>query len=106
MLVLFRMRCDGGVLIPETFDLNTTLKMAGSPERTFKSETTKEVLKLYFRGQKTRVTDEATQMVAEVTSLAVVEAVLRAGKQAKAEGSSVIQAGHLEKIIPQLILDL
>ncbi|XP_046662366.1 centromere protein X-like isoform X2 [Homalodisca vitripennis] len=80
--------------------------MAGSPERTFKSETTKEVLKLYFRGQKTRVTDEATQMVAEVTSLAVVEAVLRAGKQAKAEGSSVIQAGHLEKIIPQLILDL
>lgn len=63
----------------------------------------KETLKLYFKGKKTKVTDEAAQLVAEVASLAVVEATLRAGKQAKTEGSTVIQAEHLEKVLPQLV---
>lgn len=66
-------------------------------------ETTKEILKMNFQGNKTKMNDEAVQLVAEVASLAVVETVLRAGKQARTEGSTVIQTEHLEKVMPQLV---
>ncbi|XP_054278751.1 centromere protein X-like [Macrosteles quadrilineatus] len=80
--------------------------MASSTDRSFKVETTKAILKHFFRGDKTKLMEEAGQLVAEVASLAVVEATLRAGKQAKTEGSTVIQAEHVEKVLPQLITDL
>lgn len=58
---------------------------------------------MYFQGKRTKVSEEAVQLVAEVASLAVVEAALRAGKQARTEGSTLIQAEHLEKVMPQLV---
>lgn len=61
------------------------------------------MIKLHFNGKKTKLTEDAASLVAEIASLAVVEATLRAGKQAKTEGSSVISPEHLEKVLPQLV---
>ena len=56
-----------------------------------------------FRGEKTKISDDVVQLVTEIINAGVAESVLRAGKQAKMEGSEIIQLEHVEKVLPQLV---
>ncbi|KAJ9573918.1 hypothetical protein L9F63_008717 [Diploptera punctata] len=71
----------------------------------FKTEALREILKLHFTDSKTRISDDMLQLVAEVIRTLTMEAVLRAGRQATMEKQSQIQLEHVEKILPQLMLD-
>ncbi|XP_069689073.1 centromere protein X-like [Periplaneta americana] len=73
--------------------------------RSFKIEALREILKLHFIDSKTRIMDDTLLLVAEVVRTMTAEAILRACRQAKVEEQSVIQVEHVEKILPQLMLD-
>ncbi|XP_078467162.1 centromere protein X-like isoform X2 [Lampetra planeri] len=53
----------------------------------FKRETVGKLLALYFKDEKTK------------------EAAMRAGRQAESEAVDVVDVAHLEKVLPQLLLD-
>lgn len=80
--------------------------MNTSSNKTMLPETAKKILQSQFRGEKTKISDDVVQLVIEIINAGVTESVLRAGKQAKMEGSETIQVEHVEKVLPQLILDL
>ncbi|KDR11906.1 centromere protein X-like [Zootermopsis nevadensis] len=71
----------------------------------FKIEAIREVLKLHFVDSKTRITEDVLQLVAEVIRIITTEATLRASRQASIEGLVEVQILHVEKILPQLMLD-
>ncbi|PSN33705.1 hypothetical protein C0J52_26702 [Blattella germanica] len=71
----------------------------------FKLEAVKEIMKLHFSDSKTRLSDDTLLLVMQVLHTLTVEATLRAGKQARLEESTRIQLEHVEKILPQLMLD-
>ena len=49
--------------------------------------------------------DVSTQMCSELMKIFVAEAVARAAKQVSLEDASVCEIEHIEKILPQLLLD-
>ncbi|ELR22228.1 uncharacterized protein ACA1_035580 [Acanthamoeba castellanii str. Neff] len=53
----------------------------------------------------TKLNAEASGLSGELLRLFVVEAINRAGKLTEAEGSTIIEAHHLQQILPQLLLD-
>ncbi|XP_058192236.1 protein MHF2 homolog [Rhododendron vialii] len=48
----------------------------------------------------------ALKLSSELLSVFVTEAVERAATIAEAEGASTIEATHLERVLPQLLLDI
>lgn len=72
---------------------------------TFKSETVMRLLQRHFQDSKMKVTTEAVTLTAELLRVFVQEAALRSAEQAKDESSVVVEQKHLEKILPQLLLD-
>ncbi|XP_031554179.1 centromere protein X-like [Actinia tenebrosa] len=72
----------------------------------FKPGTINKLLQQSFQDQqKTKVNGDALKLMSEMLRTFVAEAAARAGKQAKAESASTVQTEHLEKILPQLLLD-
>ncbi|PNF28991.1 Centromere protein X [Cryptotermes secundus] len=71
----------------------------------FKIEALREILKVHFVDSKTRITEDTLQLVAEVVRVLTTEATLRAGRQAHIEGMTEVRVSHVEKILPQLMLD-
>ncbi|XP_066497553.1 centromere protein X [Hoplias malabaricus] len=71
----------------------------------FKKETVSKLLTLYFKDDKTRASHDAVVLMAEMLKIFVVEAARRALKQAENEDSTVVDLEHIEKILPQLLLD-
>ncbi|KAL1829113.1 protein MHF2 homolog [Daucus carota subsp. sativus] len=57
------------------------------------------------KNRPTSANSSALKMSCELLRLFVTEAVQRAAAIAEAEGASKIQATHLERILPQLLLD-
>jgi len=55
--------------------------------------------------KKTKPNGEALSLSAELIRIFVLEAINRAGKLAGDEESPVIEASHLQQILPQLLLD-
>ncbi|XP_022188615.1 centromere protein X [Nilaparvata lugens] len=80
--------------------------MSNDKEIAFKPETIKHILKKTFTEPKTKISDDAVRVLAEVLRLYTIEAALRSGVQASREASSTVSINHIEKILPQLILDL
>ena len=74
-------------------------------ETKFKKETIKQVSKLNFKNEKTKFNNESLLLTTEMLRVYVLEAAHRAAYQAKSEGSESVQLEHLEKILPQLLLD-
>ncbi|PFX28901.1 centromere protein X-like [Stylophora pistillata] len=73
---------------------------------TFKLETVKKLLQQFFRDkQKTKCNGDALKLMAELLRIFVAEGAARAGQQAKVESSPTVETEHLEKILPQLLLD-
>ncbi|XP_012590200.1 PREDICTED: centromere protein X, partial [Condylura cristata] len=51
------------------------------------------------------VSGDALQLTAELLRIFVVEAAIRSVRQAQAEDLAQVDMDHLEKVLPQLLLD-
>ncbi|XP_068007473.1 centromere protein X isoform X1 [Melanerpes formicivorus] len=74
-------------------------------EEGFKKETVDRLLHLHFRDSRTRVNGDAQLLMAELLKVFVREAAARATRQAQAEDLAKVDIEHLEKVLPQLLLD-
>ncbi|XP_064478064.1 centromere protein X-like [Ornithodoros turicata] len=73
---------------------------------TFNTKTIQELLKMRFRDKnKTKINSDAVRLSCELFRLLAHEGALRAVKQAKIQGEEEVTLEHLEKILPQLLLD-
>ncbi|XP_070378965.1 centromere protein X-like [Dermacentor albipictus] len=72
---------------------------------TFKVKTIQELMKLNFEDDKTRISADALKLLAEFFRVFTMEAVERATEQAKVQCDNVVTTEHVEKILPQLMLD-
>ena len=70
-----------------------------------KEETIKSFLLKHFKEDKTRVSSDVVLMMKLLIEIFVEEALQRANRQAELESSGNIDIEHLEKILPQLLLD-
>lgn len=71
----------------------------------FKSKTLEELLKVNFHDPKTSFSAQATSLVNELLVNFVQELAKRAKEQAAVQGAVTVEVEHLEKILPQLLLD-
>ncbi|XP_008327784.1 centromere protein X [Cynoglossus semilaevis] len=71
----------------------------------FKKETVGKVLSRSFREEKTKLSGDATLLMAEMLKVFVREAAVRSQKQAESENCDQVEIEHFEKILPQLLLD-
>ncbi|XP_042658626.1 centromere protein X isoform X3 [Tyto alba] len=71
----------------------------------FRKETADRLLRLHFRDGRTRVQGDAQLLMAEMLNVFVREAAARAARQAQAEDLQKVDIEHLEKVLPQLLLD-
>ncbi|XP_077527566.1 centromere protein X-like [Haemaphysalis longicornis] len=72
---------------------------------TFKTKTIQELIKLHFEDDKTRISADALKMLTEMFRVLTAEAVARATVQAKVQCDTEVSLEHLEKVLPQLMLD-
>jgi len=81
--------------------------MANNPEikAKFSKETIDQISKLEFVSERTKYSNDALNMTTEMLKIYVLEAAHRAASQAKSEGSELVELEHLEKILPQFLLD-
>ncbi|KAJ7315941.1 hypothetical protein JRQ81_002103 [Phrynocephalus forsythii] len=71
----------------------------------FKKETVNKVLQLHFKDDKTRVNGDALLLMTEMLKVFVREAAARGARQAQMEDLTKVDVEHVEKILPQLLLD-
>jgi stress-induced morphogen len=71
----------------------------------FGLNTVEQMAKMEFVDEKTNFNKDGLLMTSEMLRLYVVEAASRASSQAKCEGSTVVELEHLEKILPQFLMD-
>ncbi|CAM0136300.1 hypothetical protein VKS41_006895 [Umbelopsis sp. WA50703] len=75
---------------------------------TFKSETINSVFKTQWKETGTKANKDALVLSTELMRIFTVEAVHRAVDEANKDaggGSQTLQVEHLEKVLPQLMLD-
>ncbi|XP_015681013.1 centromere protein X isoform X2 [Protobothrops mucrosquamatus] len=72
----------------------------GAPE-----ETVNKLLQLHFKDDKTRASGDAVLLMAEMLKVFVREAAARGARQAQTEDVTRVEVEHVEKILPQLLLD-
>nr|XP_008518644.1 PREDICTED: centromere protein X isoform X1 [Equus przewalskii] len=68
-------------------------------------ELVSKLLHLHFKDDKTKVSGDALQLMAELLKIFVVEAAIRSIRQAQAEDLARVDVDQLEKVLPQLLLD-
>uniref|UniRef100_A0A452IC28 Centromere protein X n=1 Tax=Gopherus agassizii TaxID=38772 RepID=A0A452IC28_9SAUR len=68
-------------------------------------ETVNKILHLHFKDDKTRVSSDALLLMAEMLNVFVREAAARSTRQAQAEDLDKVDIEHVEKVLPQLLLD-
>jgi stress-induced morphogen len=71
----------------------------------FGLNTVEQMAKMEFTDEKTNFNKDGLLMTSEMLRIYVVEAASRASSQAKCEGSTVAELEHLEKILPQFLMD-
>nr|XP_033817439.1 centromere protein X [Geotrypetes seraphini] len=71
----------------------------------FKKDTVNKLLRLHFKDEKTKVSADALQLMTEMLKVFVQEAAARAARQAQSEDVPTVDLEHLEKVLPQLLLD-
>ena len=74
-------------------------------ETKFKKETVRQISKMSFQNSKTKYSPDALLLTTEMLKIYVLEAAHRAAYQANSEGAQVVQLEHLEKILPQFLMD-
>ncbi|XP_028912866.1 centromere protein X [Ornithorhynchus anatinus] len=71
----------------------------------FKKELVSQLMHLRFKDDKTKVSGDALLLLAEFLKIFVREAAARGVRQAQAEDLSAVDVEHVEKVLPQLLLD-
>ena len=71
----------------------------------FSKETIDQLAKMHFTNEKTKFTPDALIMTTEMLRVYVLEAAYRSAYQAKSEGSTNVSLEHVEKVLPQFLLD-
>uniref|UniRef100_K7G724 Centromere protein X n=1 Tax=Pelodiscus sinensis TaxID=13735 RepID=K7G724_PELSI len=71
----------------------------------FIQETVNKILHLHFRDDKTKISSDALLLMAEMLKVFVREAAARGARQAQAEDLDRVDIEHVEKVLPQLLLD-
>ncbi|SAM08177.1 hypothetical protein [Absidia glauca] len=76
-------------------------------ETSFSTDTVQAVMKTVWKDPRTKSNAQALQLSAEFFRLFTIEAIHRASEEnaRQAEPIEEIQVEHLEKILPQLMLD-
>uniref|UniRef100_A0A4W3KJE5 Centromere protein X n=1 Tax=Callorhinchus milii TaxID=7868 RepID=A0A4W3KJE5_CALMI len=69
----------------------------------FKRELINKLLHFYFKDPKTKINSDAVLIMSEMLKIFVVEAAVRACKQATTEDLECVDIEHFEKILPQLV---
>ncbi|XP_029837065.2 centromere protein X [Ixodes scapularis] len=72
---------------------------------TFKTKTIQELMLMGFQDEKTKMNAQALKLTCEILRLLAHEGAARAAMQAKLQGDREVTLEHLEKILPQLMLD-
>lgn len=72
---------------------------------TFKEGLVQEIMKLHFTDNKLKISNDAVTSTNEVMDSFLQEIVWRCTNQASNEGLTTVNLDHLEKILPQLLLD-
>eukprot|EP00794_Sanderia_malayensis_P009882 gene9881-10892_t len=76
------------------------------PKTVFKKELINKLLQMHIKEDaKMKISDEGLKMMAEFLRLFVEEGISRSEIQANSEGVTKVDVEHLEKILPQLLLD-
>ena len=70
-----------------------------------KEETIKKLLQSYFKEEKTRLSPEALKVFTKFVEVFTREVIGRSMIQAQNEDVNTVEVEHLEKILPQLLLD-
>ena len=73
------------------------------PTNTFNEKTIENLIK--HNKPKLKMSKNASPLVQELLRIYSVELITRAGEQAIKEGSDSISQEHLEKVLPQFLLD-
>ena len=71
----------------------------------FKEATINKILQEHFSNPKTKLNTEGSALVTDYLSLLVKETLRGSVQQAKTEGSIEVEGGHLDKVVPQILLD-
>ncbi|KAM9296642.1 centromere protein X [Gastrophryne carolinensis] len=64
-----------------------------------------KLLHLHLEEEKTKVSADALLLIGELLRVFVHETAARAARQAKSEDLTVVDIEHVEKVLPQLLLD-
>lgn len=70
----------------------------------FRTKTIEQLLRAKWQ-ENTKITGDGLKLTTEYFRLFIVEALQRAAHYAKEEGLSQIEPEHIEKVLPQLLLD-
>lgn len=60
-------------------------------------------MKSQFTNSKIKITEEVLSLINEISKAIVVEAALRAAKQASLTSKKVVQLDHVEVVLPQMV---
>ncbi|XP_044154774.1 centromere protein X [Bufo gargarizans] len=71
----------------------------------FRKDLVSKLLHLHLEEDKTKVSGDAILLLAELLKVFVHEAASRAARQALSEDVPAVDIEHVEKILPQLLLD-
>ncbi|XP_019879470.1 centromere protein X [Aethina tumida] len=82
-----------------TEDLSSTIITS------FRHDIVKEALKTKFSNPKTKISDDALEIVCEISKALVLEAAYRSAKQASSENKTVVTVENVEAVLSQLMLD-
>jgi len=72
---------------------------------TFLSPTVEQLAKMAFKNEKTKFSQDSLDLTCEMLRIYTIEIFNRARMQAQSEGCETISPEHIEKILPQLLLD-
>ncbi|XP_059059641.1 centromere protein X-like [Achroia grisella] len=79
--------------------------VASNIKNSLKQEVIKELLHGSFQDNKTKLGNDALSLIVEVAKCLVTETCLRASTQALRESCDKVELEHVEKCLPQLMLD-
>ena len=89
--------------------MSTSAKLAPDPQTgediQFNERTINGLTKLKFKDDKTKMSNEALKLLTELIRVHSIELMNRCAEQAKKEGSETVSNEHLEKVLPQFLLD-
>ncbi|KAK4885507.1 hypothetical protein RN001_001778 [Aquatica leii] len=71
----------------------------------FQNDIIKETLRSRLKDTKTKISEEAIELMKELARVIVVESAIRAAKQASIQHNSIVSLHNVETMLLQLMLD-